>query len=134
MKRYSEMIRYDSFEDRFEYLRLDGRVGKDTFGFDRFLNQTFYRSKEWKDIRNHVITRDNGCDLGDIDRPIYDRVLVHHMNPIVPEDLETFNPAILDPEYLITISIDTHNAVHYGNKNNLTIMPPDRSPGDTRLW
>lgn len=134
MKHYSEMIRYDSFEDRFEYLCLDGRVGKDTFGFDRFLNQTFYRSKEWKDIRNHVITRDNGCDLGDIDRPIYDRILVHHMNPIALEDLETFNPAILDPEYLITISIDTHNAVHYGNKNNLTIMPPDRSPGDTRLW
>lgn len=134
MRTYSEMIEYSTFEDRYEYLRLDGHVGRDTFGFDRYLNQSFYKSKEWKDVRNHVITRDNGCDLGIEDRPIFDKVLVHHMNPITPEDIENFSTEILNPEYLITITMDTHNAVHYGNQSGLIVLPPERFPGDTKLW
>lgn len=131
---YHQMIAFPTFEERYNYLRLTGRVGADTFGFDRYLNQSFYRSKEWKDIRQHVIARDSGCDLGDPERPIFGRVLVHHMNPILPEDLEDFNPEILDPEYLVCVTHETHNAIHYGDPSSLIIMPKERRPNDTIPW
>lgn len=124
----------DTFEERYEYLKLDGYVGKDTFGFDRYLNQDFYRSVEWKSVRNKVIARDNGCDLACSDRPIFEKVLVHHMNPITVDQVTLGDPMILDMEYLITISHDTHNAVHFGSIDNLFIMPEERYPGDTKLW
>ena len=124
----------NTFEERYEYLKLDGYVGKDTFGFDRYLNQDFYRSVEWKSVRNKVIARDNGCDLACSDRPIFEKVLVHHMNPITVDQVSLGDPMILDMEYLITISHDTHNAVHFGSIDNLFIMPEERYPGDTKLW
>lgn len=134
LRTYSELIRLETFEERFEYLRLVGEVGRDTFGYDRYLNQGFYKSREWRLARTHTIGRDNGCDLGDPDRPIYDRVYVHHMNPIRPQDFDEFNPDILNPEYLITVTHETHNAIHYGDSSGLIIMPPERRPGDTKLW
>lgn len=124
----------DTFEERYEYLKLDSYVGRDTFGFDRYLNQDFYRSVEWKSVRNKVIARDNGCDLACSDRPIFEKVLVHHMNPITVDQVTLGDPMILDMEYLITISHDTHNAVHFGSIDNLFIMPEERYPGDTKLW
>ncbi len=124
----------DTFEERYKYLKLDSYVGRDTFGFDRYLNQDFYRSVEWKSVRNKVIARDNGCDLACSDRPIFEKVLVHHMNPITVDQVTLGDPMILDMEYLITISHDTHNAVHFGSIDNLFIMPEERYPGDTKLW
>lgn len=134
IRTYSELMELDTFEERYEYLKLDGYVGKDTFGFDRYLNQDFYRSVEWKSVRNKVIARDNGCDLACSDRPIFEKVLVHHMNPITVDQVTLGDPMILDMEYLITISHDTHNAVHFGSIDNLFIMPEERYPGDTKLW
>lgn len=131
---YSELALLDTFEERFEYLRITGSVGSATFGFDRYLNQRFYKSEAWKRARNEVIVRDNGCDLGDPDREIFDKVLIHHMNPIAPDDLEDFNPDILDPEFLITTCHATHNAIHYGDASLLTKLPQERRPGDTIPW
>lgn len=135
MKTYSELISLQSFEDRFNYLRLNGQVGRETFGFDRIYNQKFYRSKEWKDIRNYVITRDLGCDLGIKDREIQGRIMVHHMNPISLEDIQHSSDYLLNPEFLITVSPKTHDAIHYSDESILLpSMVIERKPGDTKLW
>lgn len=135
MKTYSELISLQSFEDRFNYLKLNGQVGRETFGFDRIYNQKFYRSKEWKDIRNFVITRDLGCDLGIKDREIQGRIMVHHMNPISLEDIQHSSDYLLNPEYLITVSPKTHDAIHYSDESILLpSMVIERKPGDTKLW
>lgn len=131
---YLEMIRFDSFEERFEYLKLGGGVGRSTFGFDRYINQQFYASREWKDIRNYVILRDNGCDLGASGYEIYDSPLIHHINPMVPEDIVHGETWILDPEFLITTTHNTHNAIHYGGKSLIPKVIAERSPNDTKLW
>lgn len=135
IKTYSEMAQFTTFVDRFNYLKLDGKVGKDTFGFDRIFNQMFYSSKEWKDIRNHVIARDIGCDLG---VPGYDivgqRVLIHHLNPITLDDIEKHADILLDPEYLITTTHNTHNAIHYGDESLIMSGPVIRTKNDTCPW
>lgn len=129
---YSELSRLMTFEERFDYLELSGVVGTSTFGFDRYVNQAFYRSKRWKEIRDYVITRDLGCDLGIIGREIYDRPVVHHMNPITLEDLEDETEFLLNPEFLITTTHDTHNAIHYGTKPREPWT--ERRPNDTCPW
>lgn len=136
IKCYSELIQIPSYKDRFEYLRLDGTIGKETFGFDRYMNQAFYRSPEWRRIRNLVIARDEGCDLGipgrEIPRGV--KIIIHHMNPIRPIDIEDRNEMILDPEYLITTIHATHLAIHYGNDYMLLKEPIERFAGDTCPW
>ena len=134
IRTYSELIRLPTFEERFDYLRLDGVVGKDTFGFDRYLNQQFYRSSEWKRIRNQVIVRDNGCDLGIDDYEIHGRILIHHMNPISIEDLQHMSDLLMNPEYLICVSHRTHNAIHYGDDSLIVTAPIERSQNDTCPW
>lgn len=131
---YSELRRLLTFEERYEYLALRGEVGKATFGFDRWLNQNFYRSYEWHQARDYVVYRDNGCDLGIPGHEIHNRLMVHHMNPITPEDLAHGEAWILDPEYLITTTHRTHNAIHYGDDSLLPKPVIERRPGDTRLW
>ena len=131
---YSEMIQLPTFEERFEYLRLFGQVGKDTFGFDRYFNQRFYRSKEWRDLRHHIFVRDNGCDLGIEGRDIYGRFLVHHMNPIDIDDIDEASDFLFNPNYLITVTHQTHNAIHYGDQSLLAKDPIERRPGDTCPW
>lgn len=134
IKCYSELILLPTFQDRYQYLRLDGLVGKETFGFDRYMNQVFYRSPEWRRIRDIVITRDEGCDLGLAGRELFDRIIIHHMNPIRPEDIRNHSELILDPEYLITTSHTTHLAIHYGDEHNLLQEPIVRRPNDTCPW
>ena len=134
IKTYSELIALPTFEERYEYLRLNGRVGKDTFGFDRYLNQNFYRSAEWRRIRDRVIVRDNGCDLAIDDRIIYGKILIHHMNPITDKDLFNLSDILLDPEYLICVSHNTHNAIHYGDGERLVKDPIIRTKNDTCPW
>ena len=134
IRTYSELVMCNTFEEKFNYLKLNGNVGKETFGFDRYLNQRFYRSYEWKNARKIVIARDNGGDLGDIDRPISGRILVHHMNPISANDLDSGLDFIIDPEYLISVSHNTHNAIHYGDKSLIPAPVLERRPGDTKLW
>ena len=134
IRTYSELILLPTFEERFEYLKLDGRVGEDTFGFDRYLNQVFYRSHEWKKIRDHVIIRDNACDLGIEGLDIYGKVLIHHMNPITVKDIESRSKILLDPEYLICTVHNTHNAIHYGDENLLIKTPSERTKNDTCPW
>ena len=134
IRTYSELIALPTFEERFNYLRLDGCVGKETFGFDRYINQQFYRSTEWKRVRNLVILRDNGCDLGIKDLPIYERILIHHMNPVAIEDIQNGTDFLLNPEYLISTIHSTHNAIHYGDTNLLSRDPIERRPGDTCPW
>lgn len=134
IKRYSELITFPTFEERFRYLKLDGKVGEDTFGFDRYLNQVFYRSQKWKSIRDYVIVRDNGCDLAMEGYEIHGRILIHHMNPISLRDLETESEFLLDPEYLITTVHNTHNAIHYGDESLLFTVPVERTKNDTCPW
>lgn len=134
MKTYQEMMTYQTFEERFEFLRLNGRVGSDTFGFDRYLNQVLYRSPEWRRVRDRVILRDNGCDLGHPDYPIGGRVIIHHMNPLTVEDIEERNPIIFDENMLVCVSHNTHNAIHYGDSNLLPKPPIERRPNDTCPW
>lgn len=135
IRTYSELSKLKTFRERYEYLKLDGTVGKETFGFDRYINQMFYKSEEWKRIRNYVITRDNGCDLGIPDRKIVDSViLVHHMNPITKEDIINKNEILLDPEYLITTIKSTHDAIHYGDESLLAEDLVIRSKNDTCPW
>ena len=134
IRTYSELIQLPTFEERFDYLRLDGVVGKDTFGFDRYLNQQFYRSSEWKRIRNQVIVRDNGCDLGINEYEIHGRILIHHMNPISIEDLQYMSDLLMNPEYLICVSHRTHNAIHYGDESLIVTAPIERSQNDTCPW
>ena len=133
-KTYSELKTLDTFEDRFNYLKLNGSVGKETFGFDRYINQEFYQSSEWKSLRNEVISRDNGCDLGVYGYEIYNNLLIHHINPMSSDDIAHGELWILDPEYLITTTHNTHNAIHYGNNKLLTPKVTERKPGDTKLW
>jgi len=134
IRSYSELKKFQTLEDRYEYLRLRGVVGQDSWGWDRFYNQKFYHSSEWRSIRNKVIVRDNGCDLGVPGFEIGYRILIHHMNPIWIEDITHNNLDILDPEYLICTSEQTHRAIHYGNKLLLPQTPIDRKPGDTKIW
>lgn len=135
IKTYTELSRLTTFEERFEYLRLNGQVGKDTFGFDRIFNQRFYRSREWKNIRNYVIDRDRGCDLGIEGFEIFGQnILIHHMNPIFLEDIESSSEFLLNPEYLISVTHNTHNAIHYGDIKLLATGPIERSPFDTCPW
>lgn len=134
VRTYSELRRFDTFEERYEYLRLGGGVGDATFGFDRYINQQFYRSTLWKQVRNAVIVRDNGCDLGIPDRPINGSLLVHHINPMSVDDLIHHEEWVLNPEYLITTTHDTHNAIHYGDQSLLKKPFTPRQVGDTKLW
>lgn len=135
IRTYTELIALETFEDRFNYLRLDGVVGKDTFGFDRIFNQRFYRSEEWKFVRDFVIVRDNGCDLGVDGHEIYgNRIIIHHMNPISLEDIEWKSSILLDPEFLITTIHRTHNAIHYGDESLLIRGPIERTRNDTCPW
>lgn len=134
IRTYSEMRRYDMFEDRFDYLKLEGIVGRATFGFDRHVNQHFYRSREWKDVRRHVILRDDGCDLGVQGYEVQGVPLVHHLNPINVDDIVDSMDWILDPDFLITVSHDTHNAIHYGDRSLLRVPFKERTLGDTKLW
>lgn len=135
IKTYSELIKLPTFKERFEFLKLDGRVGEDTFGYDRYLNQIFYKSKEWLSIRNYVITRDNGCDLG---IPGYEirsnRIIIHHINPITKEDLLYNTEKLLDPENLITTVKNTHDAIHFGSSDLLYEEPIERSKNDMCPW
>lgn len=134
LRSYSELIKRHDFVDRFEYLVLRGHVGDATFGHDRYINQDFYRSTEWRNVRNHVIARDNGCDLGVPGFDIHTELVVHHINPMTADDIVHGLDWILDPEFLITTCQDTHNAIHYGG--NVKVIEPyvARFPGDTRLW
>ena len=134
IRTYSELIQLPTFEERFEYLRLNGSVGKDTFGFDRYLNQQFYRSSEWRRVRDQVILRDCGCDLGIEGYEIPSRVLIHHMNPISIEDLQSMSDLLMNPEYLICVSHRTHNAIHYGDESFIVTAPIERSQNDTCPW
>lgn len=135
MRTYSELSKLQTFEDRFRYLMIGGEVGKDTFGFDRYLNQTFYRSAEWQAIRKYVILRDHGCDLGIQGHDICGRMLIHHMNPISVRDLIDRSDILLNPEYLITVSHNTHNAIHYGDTKILERNEfAERSPNDQCPW
>lgn len=131
---YSELIRLPTFEERFRYLRLNGAVGQETFGFDRYLNQAFYRSAKWRHIRDQVIIRDAGCDLGIEGREIFDHVLIHHMNPIRLEDIRDHSDLLLNPEYLITTIHKTHQAIHYGDEELLIFAPIERKKNDTCPW
>lgn len=134
IRTYSHLIRLPTFEERFQYLKLPGVVGDSTFGFDRYLNQALYRSKQWRSARDKVIIRDNGCDLGIEDRVIFDKIVIHHMNPITVDDIESANEIIFDPEFLICTTTITHRAIHFGDEDQLTKLPRERKPGDTKLW
>lgn len=136
IRTYSELIQIPTFEERYRYLRLGDRVGEETFGFDRYLNQRFYKSREWQNIRNEVIVRDKACDLAFEDREIPNgvRVLIHHMNPIRIEDISYKKDWILDPEFLVCVTKRTHDAIHYGDETLLYSDPIERSPNDTCLW
>lgn len=134
IKRYSELILLPTFEERYKYLQLNGVIGDETFGFDRYINQMFYRSQEWRQVRDYVIVRDNGCDLGIEDHEIRGKILIHHMNPIGIKDIQQVNKFLLDPEYLITTMLSTHNAIHYGDESLLVKDPIERSKNDTCPW
>lgn len=134
IKSYSELRRIHTFEERYEYLALYGSVGKATFGFERWMNQSFYTSAQWRHIRNDIIARDEGMDLGIPGFEIFDKIIIHHINPMTPEDFESGNPAMLDPDNLITTTHNTHNAIHFGDKTLLRLPIVARAPGDTRLW
>ena len=134
IRTYSELVTMHFFEDRFRYLKLSGSVGYDTFGFDRYLNQSFYKSREWRKIKDEVIVRDNGCDLGVEGFDIYGRIYIHHMNPIAVDDIIQQTELLLNPEYLICTSFNTHQAIHYGDETNLTLLPKERSKNDTCPW
>ena len=134
IRTYSELITLPTFIDRYRYLKLVGKVGEDTFGFDRYLNQVFYQSKEWRSIRDYVITRDNGCDLGIPGHEIYGRILIHHMNPITADDILKRSDLLLNPEYLICTIKNTHDAIHYSDESLLITDPIERSKNDTCPW
>lgn len=133
-KTYLELSEKDSYEERLEYLKQNGKVGFDTFGFDRFLNQTLYKSKEWKDVRNRVILRDKGCDMGIEGREIHDKIIVHHINSLTSYDIINRDPKIFDLNNLICVSMATHNAIHYGKNTEKIDVCYDRKKGDTKLW
>ena len=135
IRTYKELSRLKTFEERYRYLQLKGSVGRETFGFDRYLNQVFYqRNPKWKAARDRVIIRDNGCDLGIEGREIYGKIIVHHMNVVTLEDLERDSDILYDPEYLISTMHTTHNAIHYGDEHLLMLDPIERKPNDTCPW
>lgn len=135
IRTYSELITIPTFRERFEYLKLDGAVGYETFGYDRYLNQILYNSYEWKyDTRRKIILRDNGCDLGCDGFEIFGKILVHHINPITVDDVLNRRPIVFDPENLISTTHNTHNAIHYGDVDLLTIGPIERTKNDTCPW
>jgi hypothetical protein len=134
LKSYSELIRIEGFEDRYRYLELRGVVGDETFGSERFLNQKFYTSREWRDLRHFIISRDEGCDLAHRNFPIQRNLLIHHLNPLTVEQVLDRDPVLLDPENLITTQRRTHNAIHYGDESQLPRDFVPRMPGDTNLW
>lgn len=134
IKTYSELITLPTFKERYQYLRLNGRVGEETFGFDRWLNQKFYKDPEWLRVRDEVIIRDNGCDLAMPGQEIYSRIIIHHMNPIRKEDILQRSQYLLDPEFLICTIKNTHDAIHYGDEKLLIIGPVERKQNDTCPW
>lgn len=134
IRTYTELSRLPTFEERYRYLRITGRVGEETFGFDRYLNQVFYRSRKWKQIRDQVIVRDNGCDLGVEGYEIHGRIIIHHMNPITLKDIEHESEFLLNPEFLICTIHNTHNAIHYGDESLLITAPIERVKNDTCPW
>lgn len=134
IRTYSELITLPTFKERFEYLRLNGIVGKDTFGFDRYMNQIFYKSREWQSLRNQIIIRDNGCDLGVDGYEIHGKILIHHMNPITPDDIVERSDYLLNPDFLISTTLTTHNAIHYGDEKLIDKEPIERSKNDTCPW
>lgn len=134
IRTYSELITLPTFEERYRYLRLEGAVGVDTFGFDRIFNQRFYTSAEWRRVRDEVIVRDNGCDLGVPGHEIFGKIIIHHINPISMDDLDRHSDILLNPEYLITTMHTTHNAIHYGDERLLIRAPVERRKNDTCPW
>ena len=134
IRTYSELIKLKTFKDRFEYLKLDGIVGEETFGFDRYMNQIFYKSREWTSVRRAVIIRDNGCDIGVEGYEIHGKILIHHMNPINLSDIVHKTDELLNPDYLITTVLSTHNAIHYGDASLLPALPIERRANDTCPW
>ena len=134
IRTYTELMQLKTFKERFRYLKLSAAVGQETFGFERYLNQRFYRSNEWRQLRNKIIVRDNGCDLADPGREIVKKVYIHHMNPIGTDDIVHASDYLLNPEYLICCSFDTHNAIHYGDESLLLSEPIHRTPNDTCPW
>ena len=134
IRTYSELKRFDSLVDRFNYLALNGRVGETTFGFDRYMNQMFYTSRQWRSMRHKIILRDNGCDLGIEGYEIHKGLYIHHLNPMTVDQIRNGDPGILDPEFLITASFSSHQAIHYGDARLLPRVLIERQPGDTRLW
>lgn len=134
IRTYSELRRIGTFEERFRYLSLKGQVGSATFGYDRWINQAFYRSRIWRDLRDHIIARDDGCDLGVGGYDIHERIVIHHLNPMTVDDIVEADDAIVDPEFLITTSHKTHNAIHYGDERLLPRPFEPRRRGDTKLW
>ena len=134
MLNYTELSKLKTFDERFRYLKLNGAVGQDTFGFDRYLNQVFYSSQQWKSVRDYVIRRDEGCDLGIPGHEIYSTIYIHHMNPITPEQLLDRDRIVLDPEFLISVSFKTHNAIHYGDESILQPIYVERLPNDMAPW
>lgn len=134
IRSYLELRSIETFEGRYKYLALRGNVGRSTFGFDRYMNQQFYRSSQWRQLRDHVIARDNGCDLGIEGFEIHSRLYIHHMNPMTADSIKQDDPAILDPRYLITTTHQTHNAIHYGDESLLPRPLVERRRGDTKLW
>lgn len=135
IRTYRELIALPTFEERFRYLKLNGTVGEDTFGFDRCINQQFYNSQEWRRLRDEIIVRDNGCDLGLKGYDIGGRILIHHMNPVTVRDIQERSQYLMNPEYLICVSHDTHNAIHYGDENQLrNKLPIERTKNDTCPW
>ena len=134
IRTYSELITLPTFEERFKYLQLNGQVGESTFGFDRYMNQVFYRSQKWKSIRDFVIIRDCGCDLGIEGYDIHGKIIIHHMNPLSMRDIETESDFLLNPDFLICTTHNTHNAIHYGDENLLVTAPIERTKNDTCPW
>lgn len=135
IRTYSELIRIPTFEERYNYLKLDSEIGIETFGFERYLNQRFYRSKEWKSLRDEIIVRDHGCDLGIVGYEIYDKIYIHHMNPITADDIRNNTEYLMNPEFLISTTHNTHNAIHYGDSDLLNAaVPVERTKNDTCPW
>lgn len=134
IKTYSELIAFPTYEERFRYLQLKGAVGKDTFGYDRYLNQILYNSQEWKRFRDKIIIRDNGCDLACEGYDIHGRILVHHINPIRVDDVVNRNLIVFDPENVVCVTHNTHNAIHYGDESLLILAPVERTKNDTCPW
>lgn len=131
---YSELRQLSTFKERYDYLKLNGRVGAETFGYNRYINQRFYRSTEWKHIRDQIIIRDNGCDLGVEGYDLHSRIYIHHLNPMTVDDIDQGRQMILDPDNLICVSFDTHQAIHFGDESLLPQLPIERISGDTCLW